>query len=934
MNKAPSKIFVKELQSNHPNTNSGQILDKTASTRLDKTEYGSNAISSSRKQYNNSNIQIKKDISSKDGLQKNSRTNSKVDVQAYKGNDTIQKISSSTKNHLQTNSKVNLKVESKTYTGKNVVHKMSSKTNLESKIDSKIRQTSKPKITSNSKVDSKLHSAKFKQKQSAPNSSSLANLKASSNLKTAQDSNAVLENFNTSNLDYQANHEIALQIIDRIISQITTEANDDEAQMKNYRKLDQSANIDELIERARQQYSEDTNEIDNYYIDFSKMQCTLQSKMTLCPLRKFMTKNAHPLWKQYDALLSQADNYWKILTNYDKEKSPKHKRRKRKKLRKDDDEFTQLYNGSIISGEAASVTESYTDDSWTEDSESGSDEDHSETDLDASSINKNQNARIDEDRHLMNSNQHLKNSSNDSYSDSTEFGMSSDSDDELTDHSVYIKQWSNKLSDAIKGSLNSISQFLTDSYPNANVQLDCKFNNDYFVPKTTPKLSSNYTPEKISICISPIGDAFYSYGERVYNIKRDLKRKDIILVIYEQICQASLDADESKHFQKSVANLMKILYQDKDIQSIQTDPTESIFVNRDRTEKYALCVWSMNNLSQPSATLSTNILPTCIVFHPLNSNIVAVGYESGEVQILSISNIRSIVQLSTLSADIYDTDYIWPVCQIEFIPVDIYTNDQLLLICRNDGSLEEWLFDEKFTSWKQRGAIGKTINDILLRTSFPTRMRISRYSREHDPVEAPIFCGFNFAAFDRSLILIRKPSGLIASCSSNKSVVTDRKWKGHVAPVKKIDFNPFNPNVFLSLSIDGEIFIWYKDYTTPVYNLDRSLDVTFDVQWSDKYANVLMVMTCCSLEFWDLYAILNFQTYLIKQEFQHVEIKSNYGYFSPDRKEIILSFKKCHIFIYTITHNYDIYNDVNTNRLLQEVIDKCCSVNNDSSFAS
>jgi len=88
------------------------------------------------------------------------------------------------------------------------------------------------------------------------------------------------------------------------------------------------------------------------------------------------------------------------------------------------------------------------------------------------------------------------------------------------------------------------------------------------------------------------------------------------------------------------------------------------------------------------------------------------------------------------------------------------------------------------------------------------------------------------------------------SCSYNEQFL--ETYTGHTAPVYKIKWSPFVPDIFLSCSADWSIRLWHQDRTSHILSFHSSTKTVHDICWSPRSSTVFACVNEGAVEVWDL----------------------------------------------------------------------------------
>ena len=107
-------------------------------------------------------------------------------------------------------------------------------------------------------------------------------------------------------------------------------------------------------------------------------------------------------------------------------------------------------------------------------------------------------------------------------------------------------------------------------------------------------------------------------------------------------------------------------------------------------------------------------------------------------------------------------------------------------------------------------------------------------------------------ADDPTLFLVGTAEGLVHLSTSQFSSHYLATYVAHPAPIYKIEWSPFQPDIFITSAADRMIKIWDKDSQTPLFVFNLAVDVG-DVTWAPYSSTIFAVATLdCRVHLYDL----------------------------------------------------------------------------------
>lgn len=256
-----------------------------------------------------------------------------------------------------------------------------------------------------------------------------------------------------------------------------------------------------------------------------------------------------------------------------------------------------------------------------------------------------------------------------------------------------------------------------------------------------------------------------------------------------------------------------------------------------------VCCWSLKNPEFPERVYTAKQGVTALDFSVANANLLAVGYYDGGV---AIYNVRSAEDEPIIDNQESQGKHLCPVWQIQWIEKERGSGEEraeVLISISTDGRVTQWSIRKGFESY-----------DIMRLKKLPTRMAGKAREKKGEAFisrHAGGLC-FDFHSRDSNVYLAGTEEGYIHKCSCSYNEQYLETYSGHTAPVYRIKWSPFVPDIFLSCSADWSIRLWHQDRTTPILTFHSTTKMVHDLSWSPRSSTVFTVVNEGAVEVWDL----------------------------------------------------------------------------------
>ncbi|XP_070195280.1 dynein axonemal intermediate chain 4-like isoform X2 [Littorina saxatilis] len=269
-----------------------------------------------------------------------------------------------------------------------------------------------------------------------------------------------------------------------------------------------------------------------------------------------------------------------------------------------------------------------------------------------------------------------------------------------------------------------------------------------------------------------------------------------------------------------------------------------------------ICCWSLKNPEYPERVYTSKHGVTALDFSVANANILAAGFYDGGVAIYNVrkTDDEPILDnqkdgMGSGSGD-HESEshgkHLGPVWQIQWIEKERGSGEEraeVLISISTDGRVTQWSIRKGFENY-----------DIMRLKKLPTRMAGKAREKKGEAFISRHAGGLCFDFHPRDLIvyLAGTEEGFIHKCSCSYNEQYLETYTGHTAPVYRIRWSPFMPDIFLSCSADWSIRLWHQERVTPILTFHSSTKTVHDLCWSPRSSTVFACVNEGALEVWDL----------------------------------------------------------------------------------
>ncbi|VVC25456.1 WD40/YVTN repeat-like-containing domain,WD40 repeat,WD40-repeat-containing domain [Cinara cedri] len=248
-----------------------------------------------------------------------------------------------------------------------------------------------------------------------------------------------------------------------------------------------------------------------------------------------------------------------------------------------------------------------------------------------------------------------------------------------------------------------------------------------------------------------------------------------------------------------------------------------------------VCLWSLKNPSYPEYINQTHCGAMCLDFHRDRGFLLAVGFHDGHLAVYNVSLPSKEAQYMT---DSVNTKHMACVRQVVWAK-DLPDGELNFYSISEDGTVCNWLL--------MQSEMSKTIIVTLILDIEP---QITLGGKSETLIGRGTTIAFH--PENNGIYLVGTNEGYIFKCNIEWSSYFMQKFKAHEMTICRIDYNKYDPNIYLSCSGDCTVKIWEDKSDVPLLIFDLLRSVS-DVLWSPFSSTVFGVVTeDCDVVFYDL----------------------------------------------------------------------------------
>ncbi|XP_027845899.2 LOW QUALITY PROTEIN: dynein intermediate chain 2, ciliary-like [Aphis gossypii] len=247
-----------------------------------------------------------------------------------------------------------------------------------------------------------------------------------------------------------------------------------------------------------------------------------------------------------------------------------------------------------------------------------------------------------------------------------------------------------------------------------------------------------------------------------------------------------------------------------------------------------VCLWVLKNSSYPDYVAHTQSGAMCLSFHPDFGNILAVGLRDGNLGVYNVSLLKNEPEYST---SLSGTKLMSSVTQVVWCK-NLPTGELNFYSVSEDGVVCQWIL--------MQSELMKVLRMSLVIDMYP-EIELGGIKQTYYARGTTI----TFNPADPEVYLVGTVEGYIFKCNTEWTRYVQR-FKAHEMPVNRIDFNKFDPNIYLTCSEDFVVKLWEDKSQAPLIIFDLQTGLT-DLRWSPFSSSVFGITTVdCRVIFYDL----------------------------------------------------------------------------------
>ncbi|VVC43937.1 Six-bladed beta-propeller, TolB-like,WD40-repeat-containing domain,WD40 repeat [Cinara cedri] len=247
-----------------------------------------------------------------------------------------------------------------------------------------------------------------------------------------------------------------------------------------------------------------------------------------------------------------------------------------------------------------------------------------------------------------------------------------------------------------------------------------------------------------------------------------------------------------------------------------------------------VCLWSLKNTSFPEYVTQTHSAAICVSFHIEHTNILAVGLRDGSVAVYNVKLQTTEPQYKSTSDE---TKHMACVRQVIWC-ADLVSGEMNFYSVSEDGTVCQWVL--------LQNEMVKIVKMALLLDSPKIELC---------GIKQPYYAKGTTLTFnpqDSEIYFVGTMEGYVFKCNVEWNSYMQR-FKAHLMPVIRINFNKYNSNIFLTCSEDNLVKLWEDKNEDPLFTFDLKTALS-DVCWSPFSSTSFTVTTTtnCRIVIYDL----------------------------------------------------------------------------------
>jgi WD40 repeat protein len=258
-----------------------------------------------------------------------------------------------------------------------------------------------------------------------------------------------------------------------------------------------------------------------------------------------------------------------------------------------------------------------------------------------------------------------------------------------------------------------------------------------------------------------------------------------------------------------------------------------------------VCIWSMRNPSYPLWHFELESGITSLDFSKAGG-VLAVGTYSGNVV---VSDVKARSREPVITSDGSPGKHSDPVWTVKWLDTGALT--PMLVTTSTDGRVTRWNITKGF----EYEDLMK-LKRIVRRDPQHITPKMSNLARnlKQEAFISRLTGGttFDFSQQDERVYIAGTEDGYIHRCSTSYSEQYMMSYSGHMGPVYKLQWCPYQHNLFISCSADWTVRLWSAERSTSLLTFQNSNDEVYDVQWCPTNSTIFATATKGgNMEVWD-----------------------------------------------------------------------------------
>lgn len=244
-----------------------------------------------------------------------------------------------------------------------------------------------------------------------------------------------------------------------------------------------------------------------------------------------------------------------------------------------------------------------------------------------------------------------------------------------------------------------------------------------------------------------------------------------------------------------------------------------------------ICCYSLKNTNHPEYVFHSESGVMCLDFHPLHSALLCAGFYDGTVAVYDVRSGSNKPIYVSANPAVKHRDPVW---QVRWHKEELGNNINFYSVS-SDGRVTNWIMNKNELINEEVLQLKLVADNVNLSEEIGSSAVVSDDTTALLGVAGG--CAIDFNPFDPSIFIVGTEEGSLHAYSKAYGSQYLHSYRGHNMAVYTVAWNPFHPDVFLSCSADWTVKLWKKDSPLPVLVYDLNCAVG-DVQWSPYSSTV------------------------------------------------------------------------------------------------